>query len=164
MARIGGNVGDIVGTAGDIAETGAAATTTGSDASSVAQQMDGQVSEVTATLEQHFGQLADTLRERITATRNRLAGTDWEGMSQGEATRAEQMLNADVNTVLGNALQSTSEFKTFMMSQAGEFLGMVEGEFRGVMGNIDAAYGDLSTASRTFAENLEQADQTIKAG
>jgi hypothetical protein len=161
-ARIGGNIGDIQDTSADISQAGSAATSAGSDASSFAQRMDAEITDVTTMLEQHFTSMADALRERITATKNRLAGTDWEGTSQAEATRAEAALHNDVNTVLANALDSTAQFKAFMMSQASDFTGMVQGDFNTIMANVDAAYQDLSQASRKFAENLQLADETIK--
>jgi hypothetical protein len=162
MARIGGNVGDIQSTAANISETGTAATAAGADAANFAQRMDAEISDVTTMLESHFTSMADALREQITATKQRLAGTDWEGTSQAEATRAEAALHGDVNAVLGNALESTSQFKAFMMSQAHEFVGMVEGDFNTIMANVDGAYQDLSKASNKFAENLQLADETIR--
>lgn len=162
VARIGGNVADIQATAGVMTDTGASAVEAGSQAASFASQMEGQVGEVTSVFAQHFEQMADGLRQAIIAARNRLASTDWEGMSKGEADQAEVALNGQVDQVLGNALQSTAEFKTFMLSRAQDFVSMVQGDFNTIMGNIDSAYRDLANASKTFAENLELADQSIK--
>jgi hypothetical protein len=162
MARIGGNVGDIQDTSANISQTGSAATAAGSEAAGFAQRMDGEIADVTTMLEGHFTSMADVLRDQITATKNRLAGTDWEGTSQAEATRAEAALHGDVNAVLGNALESTAQFKAFMMSQAHEFVGMVEGDFNTIMANVDGAYQDLSMASKKFAENLQLADETVR--
>lgn len=63
--------------------------------------------------------------------------------------------------VLDNALQSTEEFRTFMLAQANDFVSMVQGDFSTILANIDTAYQDLGRASRTFAENLQLADQSI---
>ncbi len=160
--RIGGNVADIEQTAGVMADTGGAATESSAQASRFSSQMEGEVGDVTATLATHFNQMADDLRGRISQARQRLAATDWEGTSQAEATEAEAALNNDVTQVLENALTSTEDFKTFMLQRANDFVAMVDGDFRTIMGNIDTAYQDLGTASRTFAENLQTADESIR--
>lgn len=162
--RIGGNVADITDTAGVMTDTGGSAVDASSQASSFASTMEGEINDVTNALNTHFNQMADTLRGQITQAKQRLAATDWEGTSQGQASEAEAALNADVDSVLSNALSSTEEFKTFMMSRADDFVSMVDGDFRTIMANVDTAYQDLARASRTFAENLQTADQTIKFG
>lgn len=163
-SRIGGNIGDIVGTAGKLEGTGAAAVKSGADAAQFAHRMDGEITQVTDLLETHFNNMAESLRSEIAAAKQRLAGTDWEGTSQQAATAAEAELYSNVDQVLGNALDSTTEFKTFMKSQAQEFVSVVDGDFKTIMNNIDTAYQDLAKASKQFAQNLESADQTIKFG
>jgi len=160
--RIGGNVADITDTAGVMTDTGGSATDASSQASSFASTMEGEVTDVTNTLNTHFTQMADTLRQQIAQAKQRLAATDWEGTSQAQATEAEAALNADVDSVLNNALTSTEEFKTFMMARSTDFVSMVDGDFRTIMANVETAYQDLAKASQTFAENLQTADQTIK--
>lgn len=160
--RIGGNVGDIQDTALVMTDTGTYAQTTGQDATTVAGQMEAEVNDVTQTLNTHFVELAEGLRQQITAAKNRLAGTDWEGMSQSEATAAEAELNGQVTSVLEQAQAGVEEFRTAMLSQANNFVSAIQGEFNTVMANINESYGSLSTASTTFAQNLEAADQTIK--
>ncbi len=160
-ARIGGNVSDINSTAGVMTDTGVAAVDAGSEATNFSNTMEGEVTDVTEVLSSRFIDLADGLRSAITAAKNRLAATDWEGSSQAAATDTEAALNSEVDNVLTNALDSVQEFKTFMMARATEFVSMVEGDFNTIMGNIDTAYGDLGTASETFARNLEEADRTI---
>jgi hypothetical protein len=124
--------------------------------------MEREGNEVTAVLANHFNQMADGLRQRIAQAKARLAATDWEGTSQAEATEAEASLNSDVNKVLGNALQSTQDFKTFMLQRANDFVTMVNGDFKITMSNIDTAYQSLGKASHTLAENLQTADESIK--
>ncbi len=160
-ARIGGNVSDIVDTAGVMTDTGVAAVDAGSEATSFSNTMEGEITDVTEVLSARFIDLADGLRTAITAAKNRLASTDWEGSSQAAATETEAALNTEVDNVLTNSLDSVQEFKTFMMARATDFVSMVEGDFNTIMGNIDAAYADLGTASETFAQNLERADETI---
>jgi hypothetical protein len=160
--RIGGNVADIHQTAGVMTDTGAAAVQSSAQASQFSSQMETEVSGVISTLATHFTQMADDLRGRITQAKQRLASTDWEGTSQAEATEAEAALNNDVNRVLDNALHSTEEFKTFMLQRATDFVSMVDGDFKTIMGTIDIAYQDLGKASKTFAENLQTADESIK--
>jgi hypothetical protein len=160
--RIGGSVADIEQTAGVMTDTGGSATETGTGATNVSSQMESEVGDVTTMLSTHFNDLAEGLRTQITTAKQRLAGTDWEGTSQAEATEAEAALNADVNSVLGNALESVENFRTFMLGRANDFVGMVQGDFNTIMGNIDTAYQDLSRASRTFAENLQLADETVR--
>ncbi len=160
--RIGGNVADIVDTAGVMSATGTAASETGADATSVSATMEGEINEVTEALATHFTDLAEGLRGRIAQAKQRLAGTDWEGTSQAQATEAETALNADVDNVLGNALTSVAEFKAFMLARANDFVAMVEGDFNTIMGNVDVAYADLGKASQSFAENLQLADESIR--
>ncbi len=160
--RIGGNIADIEQTAGVMTDTGAAASESGSRATQFSAEMEGQVNDVTSTLASHFTQMAEELRNRITQAKQRLAATDWEGTSQAEATEAEAALNADVTRVLDNALQSTEEFRSFMLARANDFVSMVQGDFTTILANIDTAYQDLGRASRTFAENLQLADQSIR--
>ncbi|MGH9181111.1 MAG: hypothetical protein ACRDY5_05290 [Acidimicrobiales bacterium] len=162
--RIGGNVSDIQAAAAVMTETGGAATAASSEAATLAAQMEGGIGEVTNTLSAHFTQTADTLRQQIVAARNRLGQADWEGTSRGEAEAAEAALNSQVDQVLGRALESATEFRTFMAARANEFVAMVSGDFKTIMGNVDLAYQDLAQASKTFAENLAAADQSIKFG
>lgn len=161
-ARIGGNVADIVGAAGVITDTGTAAVDAGAEASGFAAEMEGEVSDVTQVLSQHFVDMSEVLRTAIKAAKDRLAATDWEGSSQAAATETETALNGEVDGVLTNALDSVEEFRTFMMARATDFVSMVEGDFNTIMANIDTAYAELGTASETFAENLQLADETIK--
>jgi len=163
-ARIGGNVADLQQTAVVMSDTGAAAKSSSAEASQFSARMEGEVNDVTSTLATHFTQMADDLRGRIAQSKQRLAATDWEGASQAGAIEAEAALNNDVNRVLDNALTSTEEFKAFMLQRAQEFVSMVDGDFRTIMSNIDIAYQDLGKASRTFAENLQTADESIKFG
>jgi hypothetical protein len=162
MPRIGGNVEDIHGAAGVMTNTGTAATSASSEAANFASQMESEIGDVTNTLNSHFTTTADGLRQQISAAKNRLAATDWEGTSRGEAEQAEAALNSQVDSVLGKALEATNEFKTSMVARANDFASMVNGDFRTIMGNIDTAYQDLAKASKTFAENLASADQSIK--
>lgn len=160
-ARIGGNVSDIRDAAGVITQTGAAATSAGKDATSVTQQMDSQIADVTAMLNQHVSRMAEDLRQVITQASKRLGATDWEGRSKHEAERAESDLNQQVNRVLGQALENTQQFQALMRSQASDFVSAVQGDFQTIMGSVDAAYQDLAKASQTFAENLQTADESI---
>jgi glutamate-1-semialdehyde aminotransferase len=163
-ARIGGDIADIQQTAGVMTDTGAAASESSTEASRFSSQMEREINDVTSALANHFNQMADGLRQRIGEAKNRLAATDWEGTSQAEATEAEAALNSDVSKVLDNALDSTNDFKTFMLKRANDFVTMVDRDFKTIMGNIDTAYQDLGKASRTFAENLQTADESIKFG
>ena len=163
-ARIGGNLADIARTAGVMTDTGGAATAAGQDASAVAGRMESEVEAVTATLRAHFEQLAEELRGRISSARQQLGATDWEGASRGAADAAETRLHGEVDRVLATAIDDVEAFRTFMLTQATDFVGGVQGQFGGVMGQIDAAYQDLATGSRTFAEQLEAADRSVSFG
>ena len=163
-ARIGGNLEDIAQAAGVMTETGGAATATGQDAATVASRMEGEVDAVTATLRQHFEQLADELRGRIAGARDRLGATDWEGASRSAAEAAEARLHGEVDRVLAQAVDDVDAFRSFMLTRATDFVGGVQGRFGAVMGDIDTAYQDLAAGSRTFAEQLEAADRSITFG
>src|SRR5438105_4017859 len=162
--QIGGNVADIHQAASVMTDTGAAAAESGRQAAQFSTQMEGQVGEVTATLATHFTQTADTLRQSIGQTKQRLGVTQWDGASRANAEAAEAQLNSDVNKVLDHALTSVEEFKSFMLSRSRDFASSVDTQFGAVTRNIEASYQDLAKASQTFAENLERADESIKFG
>jgi hypothetical protein len=162
MGRIGGNVEDIHGAAGVMTEAGTAATSSAAEAANFSARMEGEIGDVTNTLNTHFTSSADGLRQQIAAAKNRLAGTDWEGTSRGEAEAAEAALNSQVDNVLNKALEATNEFKASMTAHANDFVAMVNTDFKTIMANVDTAYQDLAKASKTFAENLASADQSVK--
>ncbi|MGH8930287.1 MAG: hypothetical protein ACRDZO_06545 [Egibacteraceae bacterium] len=160
--KIGANLADILETAGVMTETGVAAIQSGVQASRFSAQMEAEISDVTTALANHFIRMADDLRGRIAQAKHRLAATDWQGASHAAATQAETALNHDVARVLDHALRSTEEFKTFMLQRANSFASAVNGDFKTVMGAIDIAYQELAAASKTFAENLRAADESIR--
>jgi hypothetical protein len=160
--RVGGNVGDIHTTAGVMTDTGGQATETAVKASQFSEQMHGHVDEAMSVLNTHFNTMADQLRQTILQAKERLQGTDWEGVSKAQADAAEVALNQQCDQVFTNALKSTQDFRSFMLGHAQEFVSMVATEFKAIMTNIETTYQDLASASKVFAENLAKADETIK--
>jgi hypothetical protein len=71
------------------------------------------------------------------------------------------VLNQQCDRVLANALQSAQGSKSFVLGRAQEFVSIINTDFKTVMANVEAAYRDLVNASKVFAENLAQADETI---
>ncbi len=160
-ARIGGNLEDIGRTAGVMTDAGGAATAASEEATAVAARMEGELDAATTTLRTHVTGVADELRTRINQARERLGATDWEGQSRAAAYAAEARLSGEVDRVLAEALANVDAYKSFMLARAEEFVAQVQGEFGGVMADVDASYQELATASRTFAEQLEAADRSI---
>lgn len=163
-ARIGGNLEDIARTAGVMTETGGAASSAGQQTAAVAAQMEAELDGATTTLRVHVERVAEDLRGRILAARERLGATDWEGQSRVAADAAEQRLSAEVDRVLAAGLANVETFKALVLARADEFVAQVHGEFQTVLADVDASYAGLAQGSRAFAEQLDAADRTISFG
>lgn len=163
-ARIGGNVADIHDTSRVMADTGQTAAATGDQAGQVATTMQGQVEEVTTTLRSHFAEMARQLEGTIDGAMRRLAATDWEGASRAEAEAAAADLRGQTQRVLADALEWVEAFKGTVLSQAGQFVEGVQGQFRTIMGEVDATYASHSQAYARWADGLADLDQSLRRG
>ena len=162
MARIGADIAGLESTAGVMDETGTEASGAGTEASSVSGRMEGEITDVTTMLTQHFSQLHEQLRGALQRAKGQLDSTDWDGNAFAEAQRAETDLNSQTSRFMESAQQGVEEFRQAMMSQANSFVSAVEGEYRSVMGNINDAYAGFGTAQRTHAGNLQEVDSSFR--
>lgn len=142
--------------------SGTEAVDTQAEAARNAEQVHREVTDVTDLLQRNFTAAADKLRSQITETKNTLASADWEGSSRANADEAEAALHDEVNQVLDIALDGVNNLKTTLLTLCDDFQGDIDTKFRTVMTSVESAYTDLSTATRTFADNMISADQTIR--
>lgn len=160
-SRIGADIPGLENTAGVMDETGGRATETGSEASTVSAQMEAEVTDVTTVLTNHFNDLHANLNDALQRARQQLESTDWDGNAMVEAQRAETDLNTQTSTFMDNAAQGVDTFRTQLMQQATDFVGVIQGEYNTVMNNINSAYVDFGGAQRTHADNLVNVDQSF---
>ena len=161
-SQIGGNLSDLAGTTTDFNQTGTDTLEAHSVSASSSDQLVAEVTDVTTLLQTNFETMAEDLRGSITRAKNTAQGADWHGQSRENALAAEELLNGEVNQVLEGATTAVTALKDFLVARVTDFHADVTGDFQVIMNNIDAAYRDLATATQTFAENLDLADQTIK--
>jgi len=160
--RIGGNIEEMQGTAGAMTDTGTQFVDAGGTAQQFASTMESEVEDVTNVLRTHFEGLGGDLRQAVSSAQTRLGSTDWTGNAQLRATEAEGRLNGQISTFLTQTSEAVAQFKASLMTQANEFVGMVQGDFNRIMGNIDAEYGALSTGTRQTATGLEEVDSSAR--
>lgn len=160
--NIGGNLADLQATTTDFNQTGEDTLTAHGTSATSAENLVAEVTDVTNLLQTNFETMADDLRASITRAKNTASGADWHGQSHDNALAAEEMLNGEVNQVLEGATTAVTALRDFLVARVTDFHADVTGDFQTIMNNIDLAYRDLATATQTFAENLDLADQTIK--
>jgi hypothetical protein len=157
--RIGAEYGSVDTAAQGLDLAGDASETAGADAGQVAQQMEDGLDQVTSMLKGHFEELASDLKQRVADHKQRLADTDWQGTSKDNAVAASDALTTEVESVLGNAIDSVEAFRTAMHNKAEAFRDAIEGEFMAAMREADASYKEMGKAARVYLENLREADQ-----
>lgn len=162
MSYTKANLADVASSQAASTEAGSAASESAQRASDFSSQMESGVDEITSALESHFHHLADALRAHARQTKAQLGGTDWEGRSREAAVAAEEALSSRLDATMASAEEGTATFKSTMMTQARDFVGMVQSDFNTIMSHIDTAYTDLAAAQQAFSENLQTADDTIQ--
>ena len=162
MGRIGGNVADIQAASQQLGDAGGAATTAGSDAARVSTELATEVDTVTTTLKTHFSTMATTLRDQITVTKNQLQVADWDGASRAAADAAEADLSATVGRILDEALTAADGLKADVTRQVTSFDDAIRSQFNQVLTEVNDRYATLAQGATTFADALEQTDQTIR--
>ena len=162
MSNISGNLADLATTTSGLNTTGDDTMTAHGASAQSADQLVGEVTDVTNLLQTNFETMAEDLRGSIRRSKDTMNSAEWTGQSRENAVAAEEMLNGQVDQVLEGATTSVTALKDFLVARVTDFHTDVTGDFQTIMSNIDAAYRDLATATNTFAENLDLADQTIK--
>ncbi|MCB0995643.1 MAG: hypothetical protein KDB21_11165 [Acidimicrobiales bacterium] len=162
MPRIGGTLADLLDTGAAMDRSGGAAIDSGTRAREVTAAVRSEIDGVASTLRGHFAELAAGLREQIAAGRARLESADWHGSSRLNAAEADAALHADVDRVLVAADEGVHRLSAELLGRIEGFETQVATEFTAVLGAIDEAYRGLAQATRTFAEQLEAADRTIR--
>lgn len=160
--EIGGNLSDLAGASGDFNQTGEDTLAAHSESATSADQLVAEVTDVTNLLQSNFETMAEGLRTSISRAKTTVNSAAWTGQSRENAVAAEEMLNTEVDQVLEGATTSVTALRDFLVARVTDFHTDVTGDFQTIMNNIDLAYRDLSTATQTFADNLDLADQTIK--
>lgn len=120
------------------------------------------VNEVTETMRAHFNEVADSMRQQIQQAHQRADVHRLAGTSQGAAQATEAQLNSDVDRVLAGSMEAVEQFRTLMMNQSQDYVESVRGEFQAVMANINGSYASIAQAERTYVENLQAADQSVR--
>jgi hypothetical protein len=162
--KISGNLLDIEQAINVMKQTGVAASQSAKETATISEQMHQKIDEATTALTTYFDRMAEALRTEIQKTKNQLGTAAWEGKTKENADAAEEALNHHVDRVLHAALGEVGEFKTSMLGRAMGFVSGVQTQFTSIMGQIDASYGELAKASKTFADNLRAADESFKFG
>lgn len=158
---IGGNLADIETSAQRLVDSGAMAVTTGTETQRAAVALSEAIERAMGDLVTAFEGVAATLTDDISQSHNRLVGTDWQGASRENAIAIKESLQGQVGTVITTATTNMNNEKTAFIARANDLVAHVETEFQRVMGDVELQYTELATASRTTAENLALADQTI---
>lgn len=161
-SEIGGNLSDLAVTTTDFSQTGADTITAHGESAAGAEQLVVEVTDVTTLLQTNFETMATGLRDSIGRAKTTVNSAAWTGQSRENALAAEEMLNGEVDQVLEGATTAVTALKDFLIARVTDFHADVTGDFQTIMNNIDLAYQDLASATSTFAENLDLADQTIK--
>ena len=107
----------------------------------------------------HFEEMAAELNQRVADHKQRLSDTDWQGASKDNAVAASDALTSEVDSVLGNALDSVDAFRSAMHTKAEQFREAIETDFMAAMREADQSYKQMGRAARTYLENLREADQ-----
>lgn len=162
MSDISGNLTDLAGTTTDFNQTGEDTMSAHGASAASADSLVAEVTDVTNLLQQNFDTMAEDLRGSITRAKSTMNSAAWTGQSRENAVAAEEMLNGEVDQVLEGATTSVTALRDFLVARVTDFHADVTGDFQTIMNNIDIAYRDLATATSTFADNLDLADQTIK--
>lgn len=164
MSYTKATLGDLTTAETTATQTGAAATESGERAGTVSADMEAGVMEVTDALRSHFEQIVTTMQDQSARAMSRLGAADWEGKSREMAIQADASLKARLDGVLTAALSGTDEFRTSLSADAQAFVDGVRGQFATVMNSVDVAFQDLAAAEAAFAQNLQEADETVQLG
>jgi len=155
-------LGDLAAAQDDATRTGAAATEAGARAVDGSGQLQAGIERVTDALLTHFTTIAGSMREEARSASAQLGTADWEGQSREMAVAAETSLNTALTTTLQEATTGTEQFRSTMTAEATAFVEGVRGQFNGVLQRIDEAFQQLATAESAFAENLQEADASVR--
>ncbi len=160
-AQIGGALADIGAVEQRLSGASAASELHGGQVAGDVAVLQGEVAEVTATLERMFEQRADELLAEIRRATSTLASADWSGGSRDAAEAAEAQLTTEVDQTVVAAREGVASLATALRDQVGSFYDEVAGRFTTVMGSIRDAYAELARGTDLFAQNLAEADRTI---
>ncbi len=160
-AQIGGALADIGAVQDRLSGASAASEVHGGQVAGDVQVLQGEVAEVTATLERMFEQRAEELLAEIGRATAALQAADWSGASRHAAEAAEAQLTTEVNQTVAAARTGVASLGTALRDQVGSFYDEVTGQFGAVMGSIRDAYAELARGTDLFAQNLAEADRTI---
>ena len=163
-AQIGGALADIDAVHDRLTGASTASEAHAGEVAADIGRLQGEVEDVTATLQRIFDQRADELLRAISHATRTLEAADWAGGSRQAATAAEAQLTGDVGSTVESARAGIDSLATSLRDQVAGFYDEVNGQFSSVMGTIQTAYAELARGTDLFARNLEEADRTISFG
>ncbi|MGI9624241.1 MAG: hypothetical protein ACR2PK_15505 [Acidimicrobiales bacterium] len=163
-AQIGGAIADIESVQARLVEAGAASQNHVGEVSADVARLQGEIDDVTRTLQHLFDERAATLLAEIARATRSLESADWDGASREAAAAAEAQLTADLNRTVESGRAGVEALGNAMRQQVSSFHTDVSNDFGAVMTRITESYSELARGAEMFARNLAEADRTISFG
>lgn len=160
-ARIGASLADVEAAARVMGEAAGAAATAAGEAVKIGVWLRGEITEITKGLTTRFDTMKKALLDKAAAADTQLGSASWDGNSREQANQANADLRRAVSDTDSRSHEAVDQFKGMLDGQANEF-DQFATEFSRIGTKFDEAYGKLDSAMKTFAQNLESADSTIR--
>jgi hypothetical protein len=127
---------------------------------SLVANLQDQVDAVSDELQRRFEDLSARLLSEVDSTSRQLEAAEWTGKSRDTLVAFDADLRATAERFMSSSNAGMADFRSSLMSYITEFFGVIQGEYRTAMQEIQAKYGDASRAAQTYAQNLQEMDNT----
>lgn len=156
----GGAISEILAASQQADTAGEETARTAADTQQLVGRMQDEVDAVSTEMQRAFEDLAVRLRDEVSRTSERLHATEWHGKSRESLVAFDQDLNQTLNRFMDASQEGMATFRTELMNFLASYYEAIRGQFTGAMTEIQGKYSDASQAASTYAQNLQELDDT----
>lgn len=156
----GGAISEILAASRQADTAGDDTVRTASDTQALVGRMQDEVDGVSAEMQRAYDDLSAQLRDSVQRTSEQLHATEWHGKSRESLVAFDQDLNATLNRFMDSSQEGMAQFRTELMDFLTSYYEVIRGQYTTAMTEIQGKYSDASRAATTYAQDLEQLDNT----
>jgi hypothetical protein len=130
------------------------------DSRQLAARVQDEVDRISSELDRAFGEMSERLQDTVRRTSEQLHSTEWHGRSRDAMVALDADLAGTTQRFLVSSQEGVATFRANLMAFITDFYDTVQTQFTGSMDDVRARYTTAARATESYAQRLEELDNT----